>query len=103
VEGRRVAWDIEGYVARVRAACFVCELVVGTPGYERDVVWRDDTAVVFLAKYPVAWGHVLVVPVEHASTPSVTSASTSTSTCKASFTGPATRCRRWSPPSASTC
>lgn len=65
MEGRRVAWDIEGYVARVRAACFVCELVAGTPGYEHDVIWRDDTAVVFLAKYPVAWGHVLVVPVEH--------------------------------------
>jgi diadenosine tetraphosphate (Ap4A) HIT family hydrolase len=56
---------MEGYVARVRAACFVCELVAGTPGYEHDVIWRDDIAAVFLAKYPVVWGHVLVVPVEH--------------------------------------
>jgi hypothetical protein len=38
MDGRRVAWDIEAYVARVRATCFVCELVAGTPGYEHHVV-----------------------------------------------------------------
>jgi hypothetical protein len=32
MDGRRVAWEFEGYVARVRAACFVCEFVAGTPG-----------------------------------------------------------------------
>jgi len=63
--GRRVAWDVDAYVERVRAACFVCELLVGTAGYEHHVIHRDDTAVVFLAKYPNLWGHVLVAPVDH--------------------------------------
>jgi diadenosine tetraphosphate (Ap4A) HIT family hydrolase len=65
VDGRRVAWDAAGYLARVRAACFVCEMLAGAPGYEHDVVRRDGTGIVFLAKYPVAWGHLLVAPIEH--------------------------------------
>jgi diadenosine tetraphosphate (Ap4A) HIT family hydrolase len=65
MEHRRVAWDVESYLARTRTACFVCELVAGTPGYEHEVVWRDDTGMAFLARYPVAWGHLLVVPIEH--------------------------------------
>lgn len=65
MEGRRVAWDVPAYLARVRAACFVCELLAGTAGYEHEVVWRDEVGVVFLARYPVAWGHLLVASTEH--------------------------------------
>jgi diadenosine tetraphosphate (Ap4A) HIT family hydrolase len=65
MEEQRVAWDLEAYVARVRAGCFVCELLAGESGYEHEVVWRDEVGVAFLAKYPVAWGHVLVAPIEH--------------------------------------
>jgi diadenosine tetraphosphate (Ap4A) HIT family hydrolase len=54
-----------GYIARVRRACFICELVAGAPGYEHEVVWRDGSGIVFLAKYPVVWGHLLVAPAEH--------------------------------------
>lgn len=28
-------------------------------------MWRDDVGVVFLAKHPVVWGHLLVAPIEH--------------------------------------
>lgn len=58
-------WDTAAYLARVRAACFVCELLAGAPGYEHHVVHRDDTAVAFLARYPAVFGHLLVAPVEH--------------------------------------
>lgn len=60
-----MAWDMAAYLARVRAACFVCELLAGAPGHEHHVVHRDDVAVAFLAKYPVVRGHLLVAPVDH--------------------------------------
>jgi diadenosine tetraphosphate (Ap4A) HIT family hydrolase len=62
---RRVPWDMPGYLRRVRAACFVCELLAGNPEYAHHVVHRDDIGVVFLAKYPVVWGHLLVAPIAH--------------------------------------
>ena len=60
-----MAWDLAAYLERVRAGCFVCETLTGSPGYEHHVVHQDDVAVAFLAKYPVARGHVLVAPIEH--------------------------------------
>jgi diadenosine tetraphosphate (Ap4A) HIT family hydrolase len=62
---RRVPWDMPAYLERVRRACFVCEMLAGAPGYEHDVIHRDDVGVVFLPLYPVARGHVLVAPLEH--------------------------------------
>jgi diadenosine tetraphosphate (Ap4A) HIT family hydrolase len=56
---------VDAYLARVRVGCFVCGLLSGEPGSEHDVVHRDDVGVVFLARYPVVWGHVLVAPVAH--------------------------------------
>ena len=61
----RVPWDVEAYVARARTACFVCELLAGTDGYEHEIIHRDETAVVFLAKYPNLRGHLLVAPIDH--------------------------------------
>lgn len=63
--GRRVDWDVAAYLERVRAGCFVCEMLAGSPGHEHHVVHQDDVAVAFLAKYPVVRGHVLVAPIEH--------------------------------------
>jgi histidine triad (HIT) family protein/ATP adenylyltransferase len=62
---RRVPWNMPVYLERVRRGCFVCEMLAGTPGFEHDVVHRDDVGVVFLARYPVTRGHVLVAPAEH--------------------------------------
>lgn len=56
---------MSGYFRRVRRACVLCELVAGVRGHEHEVVWRDGQGIVSLAKYPVAWGHLLVAPVEH--------------------------------------
>lgn len=62
---RRLPLDQDAYLARVRAACFVCETVAGRPGYEHDIAHRDDDVIVFLAKWPWAVGHLLVAPVDH--------------------------------------
>jgi ATP adenylyltransferase len=43
--------------------CFVCELVAGRNPHH--VIYEDQTAVVFLAKYPVLYGYTLVAPREH--------------------------------------
>jgi diadenosine tetraphosphate (Ap4A) HIT family hydrolase len=62
---RRVSWDSEGYLRLVRRACFVCELVAGNPDYAHHVVHRDEAAVVFLNRYPLWVGHLLVAPTAH--------------------------------------
>jgi diadenosine tetraphosphate (Ap4A) HIT family hydrolase len=64
-ERGRVPWDMTAYLRRVRAACFVCELLAGNPEYAHHIVDRNGVGVVFLAKYPVVWGHVLVAPIAH--------------------------------------
>jgi diadenosine tetraphosphate (Ap4A) HIT family hydrolase len=61
----RVPWDTEAYLRRVRAACFVCELLAGNPDYPHHVAYRDGDAVVFMCKWPWLLGHVLVAPVRH--------------------------------------
>ena len=61
----RVQWDMAAYQHRIRAACYVCELLSGNPEYFHHVAHRDETAVVYLCKYPALWGHLLVAPIEH--------------------------------------
>jgi diadenosine tetraphosphate (Ap4A) HIT family hydrolase len=62
----RVPFDLEGYVARVRAGgCFVCGAVAGVPGYEHEVFFDDGEHVAFVGRYPTMYGHVLVCPKAH--------------------------------------
>ena len=53
------------YVARGRATCFVCATVARDPDYDHHLVYEDDDAVGFLARWPMLWGHVLVAPKQH--------------------------------------
>jgi diadenosine tetraphosphate (Ap4A) HIT family hydrolase len=63
---QRLPFDLTAYEQRVRRGpCFICELLAGNPEYRHLVVYRDDTAVVFLNKYPVLYGYLLVAPVAH--------------------------------------
>ncbi|MGH2524915.1 MAG: HIT family protein, partial [Anaerolineales bacterium] len=48
-----------------RGPCFICETVAGNPEYRHDLVYEDDSAIVFLNKYPTLYGYVLVAPREH--------------------------------------
>ena len=65
VDDRR-PFDQAAYDRRVRRGpCFICELLAGNPDYRHHVVHQDDTAVVFLNKYPVLYGYLLVAPIAH--------------------------------------
>ena len=57
--------DMEAYLKRVQTgACFICGIVSGnTDG--NHVIYQDDTAVVFLNKYPTLYGYTLVAPRRH--------------------------------------
>lgn len=45
--------------------CFICEMLSRNPAYRHHVIYRDETAVVFLNKYPTLYAYVLVAPVQH--------------------------------------
>ena len=58
-------------MSRARSgSCFICALLAGEPGYDREqVVFDDGEHVAFLNGYPTLHGYVLVAPrrhVEHA-------------------------------------
>jgi diadenosine tetraphosphate (Ap4A) HIT family hydrolase len=62
----RQPFDQAAYDRRVRSGpCFICELLAGNPDYRHHIVYQDDTAVVFLNKYPVLYGYLLVAPIAH--------------------------------------
>lgn len=58
--------DAATYEKRSREGpCFVCEMLAGNPEYPGHLVWADDNAVAFLARWPTLLGHTLVAPREH--------------------------------------
>ena len=58
--------DAAAYERRSREGpCFVCEMLAGNPDYPHDLVWADDDAVAFLARYNTLLGHTLVAPRIH--------------------------------------
>lgn len=57
-------FDIGAYEKRVKEGpCFLCELVAGTNPHH--VIYEDQSAIVFLNKYPSLYGYTLVAPREH--------------------------------------
>ena len=57
--------DVAGYLERVqKGPCFICAMVRGDLDGNY-VVYQDETAVVFLNKYPTLRGYALVAPVAH--------------------------------------
>ena len=58
--------DMEAYIDRSQhGPCFICEVIAGNPEYHHHIIYQDDTAVVFLNKYPVLYGYTLVAPRQH--------------------------------------
>ena len=58
----------QSYRHRVlQGPCFICEIVAHKkPTYQdHHLIYEDESAVVFLNKYPVLYGYVLVAPREH--------------------------------------
>jgi diadenosine tetraphosphate (Ap4A) HIT family hydrolase len=61
----RQPFDMDGYVQRIQTGpCFICEMVAGRRAGNH-VIYEDDTAIVFLNKYPVLYGYTLVAPRAH--------------------------------------
>jgi diadenosine tetraphosphate (Ap4A) HIT family hydrolase len=57
-------FDIRRYEKRSKEGpCFICELVAGTNPHH--MIYEDQTALVFLNKYPVLYGYTLVAPRDH--------------------------------------
>ena len=57
-------FDISAYEKRSQEdPCFVCELIAGNNPHH--IIYEDQTAVVFLSKYPQLYGYTLVAPREH--------------------------------------
>lgn len=57
-------FDVSAYERRSREGpCFICELVAGSNPHH--MIHGDQTAVVFLSKYPLLYGYTLVAPREH--------------------------------------
>jgi diadenosine tetraphosphate (Ap4A) HIT family hydrolase len=57
-------FDVDAYEQRSKAGpCFICELVAGVNPHH--MIYEDQTAVVFLNKYPMLYGYTLVAPREH--------------------------------------
>ncbi len=58
--------DINSYIERVTSGpCFICEILAGNPDYRHHVIYEDETAIVFLNKFPVLYGYTLVAPRKH--------------------------------------
>ena len=58
--------ELDAYIQRTHdGPCFICELIVRNPEYPHHVIHEDETAIVFLNKYPVLFGHTLVAPRHH--------------------------------------
>jgi len=61
---RSQPFDVSAYEKRSREGpCFICELVAGANPHH--MIYEDQTAVVFLNKYPLLYGYTLVAPREH--------------------------------------
>ena len=61
----RKSFDLEAYIKRIQnGPCFICEMVTGRLAGNH-IILQDEESIVFLNKYPVLVGYVLVAPVDH--------------------------------------
>jgi diadenosine tetraphosphate (Ap4A) HIT family hydrolase len=62
---KRIPFDLDSYVERIQnAPCFICEMIAGRLN-DNHIIQQNDEAIIFLNKYPVLYGYVLVAPVRH--------------------------------------
>lgn len=71
VEPGRIPFDQAAYLVEVRRGCFLCRLAHGDPELPaHHVIWRGrgtgrDAAMVFVNRFPVVYGQLLVAPLAH--------------------------------------
>ena len=63
-EGRK-PFDLDSYIQKIQSSpCFICELIAGRLNGNH-IIHRSDGFIIFLNKYPVLYGQVLVAPIQH--------------------------------------
>lgn len=61
----RKTFDLEAYIEQIQNnPCFICEMIAGRLAGNH-VIHQDQSVIIFLNKYPVLYGYVLVAPVQH--------------------------------------
>jgi diadenosine tetraphosphate (Ap4A) HIT family hydrolase len=61
----RKPFDLDSYVQRIqKSPCFICEMIAGRLNGNH-IIQQNDEVIIFLNKYPVLYGYVLVAPVKH--------------------------------------
>jgi len=61
----RKTFDLDEYIERIQSSpCFICEMIAGRLAGNH-VIHQDESVIVFLNKYPVLYGYVLVAPARH--------------------------------------
>ena len=61
----RKSFDLDSYIERIQSSpCFICEMISGRLNGNH-IIHQDNTCIIFLNKYPVLYGYVLVAPIEH--------------------------------------
>jgi len=61
----RKSFDLDAYIERIQnSPCFICEMISGRLNGNH-IIYQDNTCIIFLNKYPVLYGYVLVAPIEH--------------------------------------
>jgi len=64
VDHRKI-FDLDEYIERIQSSpCFICEMISGRLAGNH-VIHQDESVIVFLNKYPVLYGYVLVAPARH--------------------------------------
>ena len=63
-EGRK-PFDLDSYIQKIQSSpCFICELIAGRLNGNH-IIHSSDGSIIFLNKYPVLYGQVLVAPIQH--------------------------------------
>ncbi|MCP5098819.1 MAG: HIT family protein, partial [Chloroflexi bacterium] len=61
----RKPFDYKAYTKTIQnSPCFICELVANS-SQNHHIIYENEEAIVFLNKYPVLYGYVLVAPKVH--------------------------------------
>lgn len=63
---KRKQFNFDAYVKTIQTSpCFICQIVADNSPSQHHVIYEDEDAIVFLNKYPVQYGYVLVAPKAH--------------------------------------
>ena len=61
----RKPFDLDSYLERIQnTPCFICEMIAGRL-HGNHIIEQNENVIIFLNKYPVLYGYVLVAPVQH--------------------------------------